>query len=251
MAAEVEEPKPYVEPEPAKAAVATTTTKPAVVAIPKAAPKVIFVDSEPPDPIWEEMPKAPGPNYVWTKGYWHWTGAKWTWHHGAWRVREAGLVYVPAHYELVNGRVVYRPAHWDRKVVPVSYGGKVVVVKPAVRPATFKPGTYVVVRDALGHRIGTRPVKLYRPAPKATEVIVVPPPPPRHRRPGVGPGHPVPPPPGHPVAVPGHPGKMMPPPHHGKVPPPPPPHHGKVAPPPPHHGKVPPPPPPHKRHEKH
>ncbi len=49
-----------------------------------------YVDREPP-PVREEVITAsPGPEYVWTNGYWSWSGAEYVWVGGRWARPDAG-----------------------------------------------------------------------------------------------------------------------------------------------------------------
>ena len=47
---------------------------------------VVVVPSAPPQPPVEVIPAAPSPYYVWTPGYWAWSG-RWVWVSGRWVVR--------------------------------------------------------------------------------------------------------------------------------------------------------------------
>jgi hypothetical protein len=166
---------------------AQAAEKPAEV--PAAATKETFADSEPPDPVYEEKPKAPSAAHVWTPGYWGWAGARWAWHPGVWRVRPAGLNYVPPHYEVHEGRVIYVGPYWGPRVVTRYYGGRVLAVRyPTVRPVWYRPGVRYYHRPVVGYRIGSRPVAIYRtyPAARVTARIVVPPRPVRVVRPAIG-----------------------------------------------------------------
>jgi hypothetical protein len=190
--AEDEEPKDYKPGEALAGNVAAEEAKPsqpapAPVEIPTTATKETFADSEPPDPVYEEKPKAPTAAHVWTPGYWGWAGTRWSWHPGLWRGRPAGLNYVAPHYEVHGGRVVYVGPYWGPRVVTRYYGGRVLTMRyPTVRPVWYRPGVRYYHRPLIGYRIGARPVAYYRTYPRVTTRIVVPARPVRVVRPGVG-----------------------------------------------------------------
>lgn len=43
----------------------------------------VFVQEAPPAELVEQITVSPGPDYVWTKGYWRWDN-KWVWESGRW-----------------------------------------------------------------------------------------------------------------------------------------------------------------------
>jgi hypothetical protein len=177
-AAAAEEPADYKPEDPpvaaqAPAAAPAPAAQPAAADLPRAEPKEAIVDSEPPDPVYEEPGRSPAPGRVWTPGYWDHVGSRWLWSHGAWRVRPPGLSYVSPHYEIVNGRVVYVRPHWGSTAVMRTYGGRALIFRTPIRPATYRPGFRYVVSPVLGYRVGSRPVAIYRNVP-ATRQIVVP-----------------------------------------------------------------------------
>jgi len=45
----------------------------------------LVVTVQPPRPPVERRPVAPGPGYVWTSGYYRWTGQKYVWAQGQWQ----------------------------------------------------------------------------------------------------------------------------------------------------------------------
>src|SRR5262245_58826208 len=47
-------------------------------------PGYTYVQTLPPDPIYEEITPAPAYGYVWIDGYWHWSGWEWLWLIGHW-----------------------------------------------------------------------------------------------------------------------------------------------------------------------
>jgi hypothetical protein len=73
----------------------------------------VLVTQAPPAPRVEVQTVAPGPGYVWTPGYWRWTGTDYVWTSGAWVVRpRANAVYVRGHWEHRAGGWVWIPGHW-------------------------------------------------------------------------------------------------------------------------------------------
>lgn len=74
----------------------------------------IEVQQAPPAPIVETMPPSPGGAYVWTPGYWVWSG-QWVWYPGRWLVPpHPRSVWITGRWELHRGRVWhYYPGHWQ------------------------------------------------------------------------------------------------------------------------------------------
>ncbi|PYJ26184.1 MAG: hypothetical protein DME90_12415 [Verrucomicrobia bacterium] len=51
--------------------------------------------------------------YVWTSGYWRWTGTTYVWVPGTWVVRpRAAAVWVEGHWVRRPGGWTYVPGHW-------------------------------------------------------------------------------------------------------------------------------------------
>src|SRR4029077_11617467 len=73
------------------APVTTTTTtevrRETVTTGPGGTLREVVVTREPPVARVETQTVAPGPNYVWTQGYWRWTGRDYVWVSGSWIVR--------------------------------------------------------------------------------------------------------------------------------------------------------------------
>ncbi|HLX25473.1 MAG TPA: YXWGXW repeat-containing protein [Candidatus Cybelea sp.] len=57
--------------------------------LPASAQAYIYVQTAPPAPIYETVPAAPGPGYVWVGGYYRWNGNRYVWVHGHY-ARHAG-----------------------------------------------------------------------------------------------------------------------------------------------------------------
>jgi len=65
-----------------------------------------YVGVAPPAPIVETRPPAPGPGYVWTPGYYRWSGNSYAWTNGLW-------VHPPHHrHHYVAGAWVHRHSGW-------------------------------------------------------------------------------------------------------------------------------------------
>jgi hypothetical protein len=78
-------------------------------------PSPYYVNSMPPEPLYETMTTSPGYGYVWIDGYWNWNGYEWVWANGHWVTEQQGYVYVQPYYDWDSGgRNVYYPGHWSR-----------------------------------------------------------------------------------------------------------------------------------------
>ncbi len=58
-------------------AVSTAEAQTVVYVVP--APVVVYVPSVLPPPRVEVVTVSPGPSYVWTNGYWHWSSTRYVW----------------------------------------------------------------------------------------------------------------------------------------------------------------------------
>ena len=86
----------------------TVTTGPA-----HAVRREVLVTEAPPPVRVETRTVAPGPGYVWTSGYWRWTGAGYEWVPGSWIVRpRTAAVWVAGHWERRPGGWVWIAGHW-------------------------------------------------------------------------------------------------------------------------------------------
>ena len=63
-----------------------TAAAPPAPSAPVAPPAPVVVEQTPPAPQVEVVQVAPGPDYVWTPGYWSWRGHAWVWVGGVWVV---------------------------------------------------------------------------------------------------------------------------------------------------------------------
>jgi hypothetical protein len=73
----------------------------------------VLVSHEPPAVRVESQTVAPGPNYVWTRGYWRWTGTTYVWAPGSWVIRpRPAAVYVEGHWLRRGSRWVWVAGYW-------------------------------------------------------------------------------------------------------------------------------------------
>jgi hypothetical protein len=91
----------YVEPAP-------------VIVAPAPEPAPGVVDAAPPPPQVEVIPVAPGPDFVWTPGYWYWEGGRYVWRGGGYARRpHEGAVWVAPSWERGrDGRWEHHPGYW-------------------------------------------------------------------------------------------------------------------------------------------
>jgi hypothetical protein len=74
---------------------------------------MIDTTTPPPPPQAETMPIAPGPQYVWTRGYWSWGGNTWVWVRGNWVIRpRVGVVWVPGRWTWRRHGYVWVGGYW-------------------------------------------------------------------------------------------------------------------------------------------
>jgi hypothetical protein len=72
-------------------------------------------------PIYDQPP-VPGPDYIWTPGYWAWNGSDYYWVPGAWaRPPEVGLLWTPGYWGWHDGAYVFHAGYWAPEVG--FYGG--------------------------------------------------------------------------------------------------------------------------------
>jgi hypothetical protein len=86
-------------------------------------PVVGISSDEAPPPLPEyDQPPIPGPNFVWTPGYWQWNNIEYYWVPGTWMVPPApGLLWTPGYWEFRDGVYVFNHGYWGRHVG--FYGG--------------------------------------------------------------------------------------------------------------------------------
>ena len=72
-----------------------------------------FVDREPPARRVEVVSVSPGPEYVWTAGYWSWRGGNYEWTAGSWRRPEGGRhEWIEGHWERERRGWYFVEGHW-------------------------------------------------------------------------------------------------------------------------------------------
>ncbi len=77
------------------------------------APSEAVVAPPPPAPQVEAIPVSPGPDYVWTPGYWSWNGGVWIWMGGYWHYPvRPGQVWVGGHWNGRGHARVWVGGHW-------------------------------------------------------------------------------------------------------------------------------------------
>jgi len=73
----------------------------------------VYVTQAPPAVRVETETVAPGPGYVWTPGYWRWSGAGYVWISGSWaRPPRVAAVWVRGHWMHRARGWVWVPGHW-------------------------------------------------------------------------------------------------------------------------------------------
>jgi WXXGXW repeat (2 copies) len=93
--------------------VTTTTTREVTTTGPGG--RAVVVTQAPPAVRVETQPVSPGARYVWTPGYWRWTGASYVWVSGSWVLppRQAA-VWVPGHWtRTAGGGWMWTAGYWQ------------------------------------------------------------------------------------------------------------------------------------------
>ena len=92
----------------------TTTTVTREVTTTRPATGEVIVAQAPPAVRIETRTAAPGPSYVWSNGYWSWTGTRYVWVAGSWVERPTpAAVWVEGHWVPRRGGWVWIPGHWQ------------------------------------------------------------------------------------------------------------------------------------------
>lgn len=92
--------------------VTTTTTTQEVTTTGPA--REVVVTRPPPSVRVETRTVAPGPGYVWTTGYWRWTGGDYAWVPGTWVARpRPAAVWMAGHWVRRPGGWVWIGGHWQ------------------------------------------------------------------------------------------------------------------------------------------
>ena len=74
----------------------------------------IYIHRTPPPLRVETPPPSPGPDYVWTEGYWNWDGGRYVWIGGRYIERHGHYGhYVVGRWDWRHGHWEWIPAHWD------------------------------------------------------------------------------------------------------------------------------------------
>src|SRR4051812_26426803 len=109
-------------------------------------PSPYYVESMPPEPLYEQMSSSPGDGSVWIDGYWHWNGYEWVWVNGRWEQQQAGYVYVEPNYDYVGERFIYTPGYWSQPDrIPRGWNvrdhrdGRPTVVAPPAGSGGYRP----------------------------------------------------------------------------------------------------------------
>ena len=95
---------------------------------PPAPAEVAVVDVEvratvPPPPLPDyDQPPCPEDGYIWTPGYWHWTGSDYYWVPGTWvQPPRVGFLWTPGYWGFVGGIYGWHAGYWGPHVG--FYGG--------------------------------------------------------------------------------------------------------------------------------
>jgi hypothetical protein len=82
----------------------------------------VSVDVAPPAlPVYEQPP-LPAPDYIWTPGYWAWSGDDYFWVPGTWvEAPSPGLLWTPGYWAWNDGAYVFNEGYWGPHVG--YYGG--------------------------------------------------------------------------------------------------------------------------------
>lgn len=89
----------------------------------QAGEEAIEQTNEAPPPLPEyDQPPAPGPDYIWTPGYWAWGPDGYYWVPGAWvEAPYYGALWTPPYWAWSDGYYRFHPGYWGRHVG--YYGG--------------------------------------------------------------------------------------------------------------------------------
>jgi len=94
--------------------VTTTTTVTREVTTAGPTTGEVYVTQAPPVLRVEAETVSPGANYLWTRGYWRWTGVDYVWVPGTWVVRPSlSAVWVEGHWAHRSRGWVWIAGHWQ------------------------------------------------------------------------------------------------------------------------------------------
>lgn len=71
----------------------------------------VYIGAAPPAPLYERAPVARR-GYVWSPGYWEWTGRRHHWIPGSYIVERPGYVYAPPAWRERGGRWTMQQGYW-------------------------------------------------------------------------------------------------------------------------------------------
>jgi hypothetical protein len=91
---------------------AGASPSPALLLMTPVAMQVHWIAPPPPRVVVVPVPRL---GWVWSPGYWRWTGRSYFWVEGVWLPERRGYGYVPAHWERMPGGWVLVPARWQRR----------------------------------------------------------------------------------------------------------------------------------------
>jgi hypothetical protein len=79
--------------------------------------------TQPPPPLPDyEQPPCPEDGYLWTPGYWHWSGSDYYWVPGTWvQPPRVGVLWTPGYWAFVGGAYGWHAGYWGPHVG--FYGG--------------------------------------------------------------------------------------------------------------------------------
>src|SRR6516164_9152719 len=77
----------------------------------------IIVAAPPPELPTYEQPLVPGPNYIWTPGFWAWGPAGYYWVPGTWALApEPGLLWTPGYWAWNGNGYAWNNGYWANNV---------------------------------------------------------------------------------------------------------------------------------------
>jgi WXXGXW repeat (2 copies) len=87
-------------------------TAPTAIANPTSGNTTVVVQSAPPPQV-EVIPVTPGPDYVWTPGFWSWNSGAWIWIGGYWHYpSRPGHVWIGGHWAGHGRGRAWVGGHW-------------------------------------------------------------------------------------------------------------------------------------------
>jgi len=89
---------------------------------PEASEPVTYAPAPPPPLPDYDQPEAPGPDYIWTPGYWNYANTGYYWVPGAWVFAPyTGALWTPGYWGFYNGRYLWHRGYWGPHIG--FYGG--------------------------------------------------------------------------------------------------------------------------------